>query len=97
MKEIFSAMDRAAAFYFASRDREKARALLNEKPVIMTSRGYRIVDRWFRRKAYRDPMGKFYYGSTYEEPRSHVMQARITLMFGPGDISSWKGIPEIKP
>ncbi len=54
----------------------------------MTNRAYRIVDRWFRFKAYHNHMGKFFGGSTFEEPR--VSEARIFMQ-------SWKGIPEVKP
>jgi hypothetical protein len=73
MFDAFAAMDRAAMFRVASAHKDKARCQLRELPVVMTNRAYRIVDRWFRRVAYRAPndLGKFIHGATHEEPKKY--------------------------
>ncbi len=89
MKTAQEAMDRLAMISMVYAHKSLARqCLCGTHHAPLTKRSYRIVDRWWRYKAHRDPLGKFYHGSTHEEPRVLAYLKRMTM---------WRGLPEIKP
>lgn len=96
MQRALADMDRIAMTITCRAHKDKARALLNERPVVMTNRGYRIVDRWFRRVAFLAPrdLGKFIHGGCHEEPKrfdgKNCIRTYHQVWY------RWNGIPEVK-